>query len=148
MMTTNLFVVANVKQLRTDGSFRILLPFFWTSWGVGVLNSAIFNNFHSWVEFGKILEGLRNFGEGVWTPPQPPLHTPLPIGKLVVAYLFKKFYSFYGNRPSITVRSGRTLVSVGIQMNPFQTRHYISLGPSPWFYSVFYVSFFPGVSFP
>jgi len=28
MMTTNLFGIANVKQLRTDGSFRILLPFF------------------------------------------------------------------------------------------------------------------------
>ena len=27
-MITNLFVIANVKQLRTDGSFRILLPFF------------------------------------------------------------------------------------------------------------------------
>jgi len=27
MMTTNLFVIANVKQLRTDGSFRILLLF-------------------------------------------------------------------------------------------------------------------------
>jgi len=26
-MTTNLFVIANVKQLRTDGSFRILLLF-------------------------------------------------------------------------------------------------------------------------
>jgi len=26
-MTTNLFVIANVKQLRTGGSFRILLPF-------------------------------------------------------------------------------------------------------------------------
>jgi len=42
-MTTNLFVIANVKQLQTDGSFRILLPFFRTCWGVGVLNSAIFN---------------------------------------------------------------------------------------------------------
>ena len=52
------------------GSFRILLPFFWTSWAVGVLNSAIFNSFHSRVEFGTILEGLRNFGGGrVWTPP-------------------------------------------------------------------------------
>jgi len=59
-MTTNLFVVANVKQLRTDGSFRILLPFFRTSWGVGVLNSAIFNSFHNQVEFGTILEGLWN----------------------------------------------------------------------------------------
>ena len=27
MMTTNLFVIANVKQLRTGGSFRMLLPF-------------------------------------------------------------------------------------------------------------------------
>ena len=42
MMTTNLFVIVNVKQLRTGGSFRIILPFFRTSWGVGVLNSAIF----------------------------------------------------------------------------------------------------------
>jgi len=36
MMTTNLFVVANVKQLRTGGGFRILIPFFQTSWGVGI----------------------------------------------------------------------------------------------------------------
>jgi len=28
MVTTNLFVIANVKQLRTGDSFRILLPFF------------------------------------------------------------------------------------------------------------------------
>jgi hypothetical protein len=41
-MTTDLFVIANIKQLRTNvGSFRNLLPFFQTSWGVGVLNSAI-----------------------------------------------------------------------------------------------------------
>ena len=36
-MTTNLFVIANVKQLRTGGSFRILLPFF--SEHLGVLAS-------------------------------------------------------------------------------------------------------------
>jgi hypothetical protein len=41
MMTTNLFAIAKVKQLRTGG-FRILLPSFRTSWRVGVLNSAIF----------------------------------------------------------------------------------------------------------
>ena len=64
MMTTNLFVIANVKQLRTGGRFRILLPFFRTSWGADVLNSAIFNSFNNRVEFGKILEGLRNFGRG------------------------------------------------------------------------------------
>jgi hypothetical protein len=40
MMTTNLFVIANVKQLRT-GSFRILLPLLITSAGGGVPNSEI-----------------------------------------------------------------------------------------------------------
>jgi len=70
-MTTNLFVITNVKQLRTDGSFRILLPFFPTSWGVGALNSAMFNSFHNRVEFGMILEGLRNFGGGRVEYPKP-----------------------------------------------------------------------------
>jgi len=79
MMTTNLFVAANVKQLWTDGSFRILLPFFQTSWGVGILNSAIFNSFHNRVEFDIILEGLRNFGEGFEPPP---LSTPLLCNKI------------------------------------------------------------------
>jgi len=65
MMTTNLFVIADVKQLQTDGSLRILLLFFRTSWGIGVLNSAIFNSFHNRVEFGTILEVLLNFGGGV-----------------------------------------------------------------------------------
>ena len=54
------------------GSFRILLTFFRTSWGVGVLNLAIFNSFHNRVEFGTILEGLRNFGGGVEHPKHPP----------------------------------------------------------------------------
>jgi len=78
MMTTNLFVIANVKQLRTGGSFRILLSFFRTSWGVGFLNSAIFNSFYNWVEFGTILDGLRNFGgRGGLMPHTHPLSTPL-----------------------------------------------------------------------
>ena len=65
MMTTNLFVIANEKQFRTGGSFRILLPFYRTFWSVGVLNSPILNSFHNRVEFGTILEGLRNFGGGI-----------------------------------------------------------------------------------
>jgi len=76
MMTTNLFVIANVKQLRTDDRFRILLPFFRTTWRIGVLNSSIFNSFHNRVEFGTILEGLRNFflgGGGLNTPNPPPV---------------------------------------------------------------------------
>jgi len=72
MKTTNLFVIANVKQLRTGGSFRISLPFFQTFWGVGVLNSEIFNSFYNRVEFGTILEGLRNFGGGDLNPKPPP----------------------------------------------------------------------------
>jgi len=72
MMTTNLFVIADVKQLRTGCSFRILLPFFRTSWGVGSPNSAIFNSFHNRVEFSTILEGLRNLGGGRVEPPNSP----------------------------------------------------------------------------
>ena len=83
-MTTNLFVISNVKQLRTGGSFRNLLHFFRTSLGVGVLNSAIFISFHNLVEFCTILEGLRNFGWGGWTPKPPPLGTPL----VYVTFLF------------------------------------------------------------
>ena len=58
-MTTNLFVIANLKQLRTDGGFRISQPFFQTSWGVGVLNSAIFKFSKSgcvWHDFGELSE--------------------------------------------------------------------------------------------
>jgi len=61
MMTTNLFVIANVKQLRTGGSFRILVPFFRT----------IFNSLHNRGEFDTILEGLRNFGGGFKPSPPP-----------------------------------------------------------------------------
>ena len=67
-MTTNLFVIANVKQLRTGGSFRNSLPFFRTSWGVGVLNSAIFKSFHNRVEFDTILEGPLEFWGGGFEP--------------------------------------------------------------------------------
>jgi len=86
MMTTDLFVIANVKQLRTDGSFRILLPFFQTSWGVGVLNSAIFNSFHNRVEFGTILEGLRNLGPPAGMPLSSSHFKPRAIPQLVYSY--------------------------------------------------------------
>jgi len=63
MTTTNLFVIANVKQLRTL-VLEFYCLFFRTSWSVGVLNSAIFNSFHNRIEFGTILEGLRKFEGG------------------------------------------------------------------------------------
>jgi len=67
MMTNNLFVIANVKQLRTDGSFRILLSFFRTSSSFGFLKSAILNSFHNRIEFD-----LRNFGGGGGGNPKTP----------------------------------------------------------------------------
>jgi hypothetical protein len=67
-MTTNLFVIASVKQLRTGGSFRILLPFFRTSWGFGFLNSAIFHSFQNRVNFDTILEGFWKFRGGGFKP--------------------------------------------------------------------------------
>ena len=76
MITTNLFVIANVKQLRTYVVLEFYCLFFQTSWVVGVLNSAIFNSFHNRVEFGTILEGSRNFGGGLNPSPSTPLSTP------------------------------------------------------------------------
>jgi hypothetical protein len=72
MMTTNLFVIANVKQMRTYVVLEFYCPFFRTSWGAGVLNSAIFNSFHNRVEFGTILEDLQNFWGGGFEPHHPP----------------------------------------------------------------------------
>jgi len=71
MMTTNLFVIANVKNCEPAVVLEFSAFFFRTSWGVGVLNSSIFNSFHNRVEFGTILEGLRNLGGGFETPPPP-----------------------------------------------------------------------------
>jgi len=88
MRTTNLFVIANVKQLRTGGSFRILLPFLQTFCGVGVLNSAIFNSFQIglsserfWRAFG--ISGGGEEGSGL-NPPNHPLGTPLSAMQLSV----------------------------------------------------------------
>jgi len=61
-MTTNLFVIANLKQLLTGGSFRILLPFFLNILVCWRPKFSNFNSFHNRVEFGTILEGLWNFG--------------------------------------------------------------------------------------
>ena len=74
-MVTNLYVIANVKQLRTYVDLEFYCLFFRTSLGFFILNSAIFNSFHNRVEFGTILEVLRNFGG--FELPQAPLGTPL-----------------------------------------------------------------------
>ena len=60
-MTTNLFAIANVKQMRTYAVLEFYCLFFRTSWCVGVLNSAIFFiGFQNRVEFGTIF--WRAFG--------------------------------------------------------------------------------------
>jgi len=71
MMTTNLYVIANVKQLRTGGSFRILLPFFRTSWGVGVLNSTILKSFQTGLSLTRFWRAFGISGEGGLNPPPP-----------------------------------------------------------------------------
>jgi len=85
MMTTHLFVIANVKQLRTEGSFRILLPFFLNILGCW---HPKFSNFHNLVEFGTILEGLWNLGGGGVEPPPPPPRTPPPQKTLSPLFKF------------------------------------------------------------
>ena len=53
----------------------------------GKVTYSMVHSFHNRVEFGKILEGLRNFGGGggVWNP-QTPLGTPLPVTKFSAAW--------------------------------------------------------------
>jgi len=86
MMTTNLFLIANVQQLWTGGSFRVSLPFSETSWGVGVLYSTIFKlirvlnteHFLLNLQSGSILSKFRDVGVGVWTSkPDMPLQDSL-----------------------------------------------------------------------
>ena len=75
MMTTNLFAIANVKQLRAYLVLEFYCLSFRTSWCVGVLNSAIFlNSFHNRVEFDTIFWRAFGISEGggVWTPETPP----------------------------------------------------------------------------
>ena len=112
-MMTNLFAIANVKQFRTGGSFRILLPFYRTSSSVGVLNSAIFNSFHNRFQFGTILEGLRNF-EGGWTP-----QTPSPIVRHWLQ-LFEKITDLQGTSSERFANGGHHNVLVPTFLNKFQ----------------------------
>ena len=64
MITTNLFVFANVKQLRTQVVLEFHCLFSEHLGGVGVLNSAVFNSFSQsswvWYYFG----GPSEFGGG------------------------------------------------------------------------------------
>ena len=73
MMRTNLFVIANAKQLRTGGSFRILLPFFSNILGFW------FPKFSNFLRIFKIGLSLARFwrafgisGRGVLNPPNHP----------------------------------------------------------------------------
>ena len=78
MIKTNLFVIANAKQLQADGSFRILLSFSQYLLALSYKFNC-FKSFYNRGEFAKIFVGLRNLGVvGLWTPKPPtPLGTPM-----------------------------------------------------------------------
>ena len=84
-MTTNLLVIPNVNNCEPAVVLEFYCIFPRTFLGAGVLNSAIFNSLHNLVEFGTILEGLQNFGDGGGgvkpTNPTPSVHHCLyPLG--------------------------------------------------------------------
>ena len=105
MMTTNLFVIANVKQLRTGGSFKNFTALFFPNiLGVfGVLNSLIFNSFHNRVEFGTVLEGLPNFELGGFEPPPPPPTPPLPIPRYATSTFIPLLFLLSQQKCYVTV---------------------------------------------
>ena len=74
MTTTNLFAIANVKQLRTYIVLEFYCLFFLNilvCWHPKFSN--FFNNFHSWVEFGTIFwRAFGISGGGLNTPTPPP----------------------------------------------------------------------------
>jgi len=73
MMSAKLFVVANVKQLRTLVVLEFYCLFSERLGGVGVHNSAFFTVFTIGLSLARFLEGLRNFGGGGgFEPTKPP----------------------------------------------------------------------------
>jgi hypothetical protein len=93
MMTTNLFVIVNVKQLRTEGvlEFYCLFPnilgcwcpkfsYFYTNYddGTGTLNSygCIF---HGTGNSAQLCQNFRISGGGCFEPPKSPRGTPLTV---------------------------------------------------------------------
>ena len=73
MMTTNLFAIANVKQLRTYVVLEFYCLFFRTSWGVGVLNSAIFLTvFTIRLSLARFFGGRSEFRGGGFEHTKPP----------------------------------------------------------------------------
>ena len=72
-MTTNLFAIANVKQLRTYVVLEFYCLFSPTSWCVGILNSAIFLTvFTIGLSLARFFVGPSEFRGGVLNTPNPP----------------------------------------------------------------------------
>jgi len=76
MMTTNLIIIANVKQLITGGSFRISLPFFRDIYILGCWRPK-FSNFLTvfkiWLNLARFSRAFGIF-VGVGTPPHSVRH--------------------------------------------------------------------------
>ena len=81
MMTTNLFAIANVKQLRTERVLEFYYLFSRTSWCVGVLNSVIFLTvFTIGLSLARFFGGPSEFrGVGGLNTQTPPPGTPLSL---------------------------------------------------------------------
>jgi len=80
----------NVKlyKIVKDWLWSVAYPGILFGGGGGSTNSVeIFNSFRNRVEFGTILEGLRNFGEFEPPQPPPPVSTPLVVIQPVVVKL-------------------------------------------------------------
>ena len=91
-MTTNLFAIANVKQLRTYVVLEFYCLFFRTSLCVGVLNSEFFLTvFTIGLSLARFFGGPSEFrGVGGFEHPNPPPGTPLTETN-AVCILFKGF---------------------------------------------------------
>ena len=79
-MTTNLFAIVNVKQLRTYAVLEFYCLFFRTSWGCWRPKfSILFNTFHNRIEFATIfwrVFGISGGGLNIRKPP--------PLGTLLI----------------------------------------------------------------
>jgi hypothetical protein len=93
-MTTNLFAIANVKQLRTYLVLELYCLSFRTSWCVGVLNSAIFLTvFTIGLILTRFFGGPSEFRGGLgFVHLKPSLDTPLGEVKMFRKSILSQFF--------------------------------------------------------
>ena len=109
MMTTNWFVIANVKHLRTYAVLNFYCLFSRTSWCVGVLNSAIFlTAFTIWLSLARFFGGPSEFRGGGFEHPK----LPLPRYATVRVHTLSAQYCFTGAPDTYFIRLPATLYNL------------------------------------